>query len=115
MIPAMQMPANGVMNPMMSMMNPMMGMMNPMMGMPMNPMMMNGMMGMPMPMPMMMCQMTCEMTPDGMVCTMKPMDGMAMDMMKDCCDRMNAAMSMGMPAMMMCPNMPMMMCMPAKK
>jgi len=111
MMPAMQMPTNGMMNPMMSMpMNPMMSMpMNPMM----NPMMMNGMMGMAMPMTM--CQMSCEMTPDGMVCTMKPMDGMSMDMMKDCCERMNAAMSMGMPAMMMCSNMPMMMCMPAKK
>jgi len=88
MMPAMHMPANRMMNPMMSM---------------------------PMPMPVMMCQMTCEMTPEGMVCTMKPMDGMAMDMMKECCDRMNAAMSMGMPTMMMCPNMPMMMCMSMKK
>jgi hypothetical protein len=47
---------------------------------------------------------------------MKPMDGMAMDMMKDYCDRMCAMMDMGMPVMMMCHGMPMMMmCMPAKK
>lgn len=111
MMPAMQMP----MNPMTAAMN-MMPMMSNMMGMPMMSGM-PGMMGMPMPMPMpmMMCQMTCEMTADGMVCTMMPMEGMSMDMMKECCERMMAMMNYGMPCMMMCPGMPMMMCTAAKK
>jgi hypothetical protein len=104
----------GMMNPMMGgMMNPMMGgMMNPMM----NPMMMP-MMGMPMMMPMMgmgmmpmMCKMTCEMGKDGMVCKMTPMDASQLDMMKDRMNQMTNMMNMGVPCMMMCGGMPMMMC-----
>ncbi|MGH9916789.1 MAG: hypothetical protein ACRD63_16050, partial [Pyrinomonadaceae bacterium] len=57
-----------------------------------------------------MCTMTCKMTPTGMVCEMMPMEGMSMEMMKDCCDRMTAMMNMGMPMMMSCGGMPMMMC-----
>jgi hypothetical protein len=101
---------------------PMMGMNPMMMGMPMNPMMMGGMgmnpmgMGMPMMMPMMMRQMapmmvrmTCEMGKDGMVCKMMPMEGQDMAMVKECCDAMNAMMTMGAPVMMMCNGMPMLM------
>lgn len=108
------------MPPMMGMpmpMNPMMGMGMPMppmtMGMPMNPMM--GMsMGMPMMMPMMMRQMapmmvrmTCEMGKDGMVCRLMPMEGHDMAMVKECCDAMNAMMTMGAPVTMMVNGMPM--------
>lgn len=112
MMTAMQMPANTM--PMMGMgtvpmMNmPMMGGM-PMMNMPM----MGGMM--PMMMPVMTCTMTCEMTKDGMVCTMAPMPGMTMEMMQECCTRMTTMMGMGMPMMMCCNGMPMMMGMPATK
>jgi len=98
------------MNPMMNMMgmNPMMNMMgmNPMMGMPMMmPMMgMNPMMGMPMP-----CKMTMEMTKDGMMCRVMPMDPAHMDMMKERMTMMMQAMQHGMPCMMTCGGMPMMM------
>ena len=83
--------------------------MTPMGGMGMMP----GMMGMPMMMRVpMTCRMTCEMGKDGMMCRMMPMDAGNMEMMKECCDAMNAMMGMGMPMMMMCNGMPMMMCMP---
>ena len=108
---AMQMP---MMNPMMGQM-PMMGMGMPMMN-GMNPMM-GGMMNqmpmmMPMPMmmrPMMMARMTCEMGKDGLMMKCLPMEGMTMDMMRECCDAMNSMMAMGMPMMMMMNGMPMMM------
>jgi hypothetical protein len=82
--------------PMMSGMMPMMNAMMPMM---------NGMMPMPM-----MTQMTYTMTPEGMTCQMKPMDGMTMEMFTQCCERMMAMMTAGMPMMMACGGMPMMMC-----
>ena len=63
-----------------------------------------------MPMPMMMAHMTCAMTPEGMTCEMKPMDGMTMEMFTQCCERMMAMMTAGMPMMMACAGMPMMMC-----
>ena len=96
-------------NMMPAMMNPMMGGMMPMMsGMPM----MNGAM-MPMmasmPMMMMMGAMKCTMTAEGMVCEMKPMEGMDKDMFMECCKRMMAMTGAGMPMMMMCGGM-MMMC-----
>jgi hypothetical protein len=77
------------------------------MGMPMP------MMGMPMMMPMMMrgpmmARMNCEMGKDGMVCRMMPMDSSQMEMMKECCDALNAMMAMGMPITLMCNGMPMM-------
>ncbi len=109
----------GAMPAMMPMMMPMpmqMGGMQPMPGMmPMG--VMPGMMPMPMqmgsmPMPMMampmMCRMTVEMTKDGMVCRMTPMDQAGMEMMADRCNAMNAMMAMGMPCMMACGGMPMM-------
>jgi hypothetical protein len=40
------------------------------------------------------------------------MDAAATDMFKDCCQRMMTMMGNGMPAMMMCGGMPMMLCMP---
>jgi hypothetical protein len=106
--------------PMMGGMMPMGGM--PQMSMPMasgGMMPMGGMQQMPMPMmsgmmmPMMvmpmMCRMTVEMTPDGMVCKMMPMDASAMETMAERCNAMNAMMSMGMPCMMSCGGMPLMM------
>jgi hypothetical protein len=60
--------------------------------------MMSGMMPM---MPMMMAQMACTMTPEGMTCQMKPMDGMAMEIFTQSCERMMAMMTAAMP-MMMC-------------
>ena len=81
----------------------------------MMPMMANMMPMMAGMMPMPMCKMTCEMTPRGMVCTMMPMEGMTMDTMKECCERMNTMMTCGMPMMMMCGGMPMMLCMPEMK
>jgi hypothetical protein len=107
-------PSSGGMPMMMPMPMPMMmngmGGMNPMTGgMPM----MGGMPGMGMGMPMMampmMCRMTYEMTKDGMVCTMRPMDASGMPMMSERCNAMNAMMAMGMPCMVSCNGMPMMM------
>lgn len=88
------MPMVGGMNMMPNMM-PMMNGMNMMQNMPMMQMMM----------PSMVCNMKCEMTKTGMVCTMTPMNGMSMEAMKECCDKMNAMMQMGTPAMMCCGNM----------
>jgi hypothetical protein len=100
----MPMPMGGMM--------PSMGMMPGMMPMPMPGMMpMGGMMpsmGMPMMAMPMMCRMTVEMTKDGMVCRMEPMDQASMEMMTERCNAMNAMMAMGMPAMMTCAGMPMM-------
>jgi len=56
-----------------------------------------------------MARMTCELGKDGMVCKMMPMEGVSMDMMRECCDAMNAMMAMGMPCMMSCGGIPMMM------
>ena len=86
------------------------------MGMMMMPMGMPGM-GMPMPMMMvpMMCQMSCKMTKTGMTCEITPMAGMSMEMLQQCCDRMNAMMNMGAPVMMSCGNMQPMMCVPCQK
>ncbi|WP_223754373.1 hypothetical protein [Myxococcus sp. RHSTA-1-4] len=56
----------------------------------------------------MMVRMTCEMGRDGMVCKMMPMEGQDMAMVKECCDAMNAMMTMGAPVMMMVNGMPMM-------
>jgi hypothetical protein len=64
--------------------------------------MMGGMRGM------VMCKMTFEMTKDGMVCKMTPTDASQMELMKACCDMMNAMMAAGMPATMSCGGMPMM-------
>jgi len=63
-----------------------------------------GMMNMPM-----MCKMTCEMGKDGMMCKFMPMDMSQMDMMKERMSQMMNMMNMGMPCMMMCGGMPMMM------
>jgi hypothetical protein len=57
----------------------------------------------------MMCKMTMEMGKDGMVCKMMPMDPAQMDMMKDRMNMMMQSMQQGMPCMMMCGGMPMMM------
>jgi hypothetical protein len=88
----------------------MMGMPGMNMGMGMMPMMgMPGMnMGMGM-MPTMNCQVSCEMMPDGMMMKMKPANASMMDMMRERCDMMNNMMNMGMPMMIMCGGMPMMM------
>jgi len=103
------MPMGGGMMPMGGMQSmPMMGGgMMPMGGMPGMPMM-GGMMMPMMAMPMM-CRMTVEMTQDGMVCKMMPMDASAMEMLAERCNAMNAMMSMGMPCMMSCGGMPLMM------
>ena len=79
--------------------------------MPMAGMMPMSGMGMPMPMMAMpmMCRMTVEMTKDGMVCRMTPMDQAGMEMMADRCNAMNAMMAMGMPCLIACGGMPMMM------
>jgi hypothetical protein len=53
--------------------------------------------------------MTVEMTKDGMVCKLMPMDDAGMEMMSDRCNAMNAMMGMGMPCVMSCAGMPMMM------
>ncbi|GJN56023.1 hypothetical protein TUM20286_57750 [Pseudomonas tohonis] len=81
--------------------------MMPMMGMPqmtMMPMMMG------MPMPSMKCMMTCSMQGNGMMCKMMPMQGMNMDMFKNCCALMMKMMECGMPMMMSCNGMPVMCC-----
>jgi hypothetical protein len=57
--------------------------------------------------------MTCEMTKDGMVCKLMPMDASQMDMMRERCNALLSMTAMGMPMMMMCGNMPMLMAMPA--
>lgn len=79
--------------------------------------MMSGMNMMPMMMPMMpmMMGMTCEMSGKEMVCKMTPMGNMTMEMMKECCERMNSMMKMGMPVMMMCGGMMYMCSMPEHK
>jgi hypothetical protein len=46
---------------------------------------------------------------DGMVCKLMPMDAAQMDMMRERCAAMTSMMGMGMPVMMMCGGMPMMM------
>jgi hypothetical protein len=58
----------------------------------------------------MMCKMSCEMAKDGMICKMMPMDPSQMEMMKDRMSMMTSMMNNGMPCMMMCGGMPMMMC-----
>ncbi|WP_437524219.1 hypothetical protein WME79_35600 [Sorangium sp. So ce726] len=100
MMPMMSLPMMGPMG----MMPQMMGMMPQMMGM------MPQMMGMMGQMPSM-ARMTCEMDKEGMVCKMIPMDAMGMDMLRQRCEAMMKMMGMGMPMMLMCGNMPMMMCM----
>jgi hypothetical protein len=57
----------------------------------------------------MMCRMTMEMGKDGMTCKMMPMDPSMMDMMRERCEMMTRMMGMGMPMMMTCGGMPMMM------
>ena len=100
MMPAMKTPMTETANPM--------GMMMPMGMMPMMSMPMGGMMPMMMPMT---AQMTCEMTTDGMMqCKMQCPEGMNMEMFKNCCELMMKMMSMGMPMMMTCGGMPMMIC-----
>jgi hypothetical protein len=76
--------------------------------------MMPNMMGGMMPAVVMMCQMTCTMTPTGMKCEMMPMDDSMKDMYLECCQRMMACMTAGMPAMITCGGMTMMCAMPAK-
>ncbi|HVK74846.1 MAG TPA: hypothetical protein VM734_16065 [Kofleriaceae bacterium] len=56
--------------------------------------------------------MSMEMGKDGMVCKMMPMDPSQMDMMRERMKMMESMMGQGMPCMMMCGGMPMMMCMP---
>ena len=56
--------------------------------------------------------MSMEMGKDGMVCKMMPMDPSQMDMMRERMKTMESMMGQGMPCMMMCGGMPMMMCMP---
>ncbi len=103
----MMMPMGGMMPGMPGMMPGMMGGMMPgMMGGMMPGAMMGGMMPM-MAMPMM-CRMTVEMAKDGMVCKMMPMDGSGMEAMTERCNAMNAMMAMGMPGMLSCGGMPMM-------
>jgi len=85
-------------------MMPMTGGMMPMGGMP-TPMMMGGMPMMAMPM---LCHMTFEMAKDGMICKMTPTDSSGTSMMAERCNAMNAMMAMGMPCMVSCNGMPMM-------
>ncbi len=108
-MPMMNMPAMNMM-PGMNMMSAMMPGMQQMMH-PMMQAMMHGQ-TMPMMMPMMPMTMTmhCEMSGNAMVCKMTPMGNTTAEMMKECCERMNSMMGMGMPVMMMCGNM-MCMCM----
>ena len=79
--------------------------------MPMNsmPMMMSMPMSMMGGMSPMMCKMSFEMGKDGMTCKMMPADAAQMDMMRERCTAMMAAMTAGMPCMMMCGGM-MMVC-----
>lgn len=74
--------------------------------MAMMPTMGMGMMGMA-PMK---CMMECSMQGDAMHCRMMPMQGMDMEMFKNCCMLMAKMMECGMPMMMSCNGMPMMCC-----
>ncbi|MGN6104745.1 MAG: hypothetical protein ACTHU0_06565 [Kofleriaceae bacterium] len=56
------------------------------------------------------CKMTSEMTKDGMICKMMPTDMSQMDMMKDRMNMMMSMMQSGMPCMLACGGMPMMVC-----
>jgi hypothetical protein len=58
----------------------------------------------------MIARMTCEMTKDGMVCKLSPSsEAGAYEAMQQRCDLMNRMMAVGMPMMMMCGGLPMMM------
>jgi hypothetical protein len=87
-----------------------MGMMNPMMPNMMNgiPMMPNMMNGIPM-MPNIMAKITCEMQKDGMICKIIPIDGASMEIIAGRCDIINKMISMGIPMIMMCGGMPIIM------
>ncbi|MGE3459650.1 MAG: hypothetical protein AB7O24_31345 [Kofleriaceae bacterium] len=103
-LPMMGMPTMPQMPGMMPGMNPMMSpMMNPMMGMMQ---MMPMMMGMMQPV---MCKMSCEMTKDGLTCKMTPVDPGHMDLMKDRVSMMMSMMQAGVPWVMFCGGMPMVM------
>lgn len=68
-------------------------------------------MGMPMMgMAPMKCMMECSMQGDALHCRMMPMQGMDMEMFKNCCMLMAKMMECGMPMMMSCNGMPMMCC-----
>ena len=82
----------------------------PMMQMPMGGMMpMMGGMQMPMMMPMM-AKMMCEMSDDGMRCTIMPAEGTSKEMFNSYGEMIMKMMSSGMPMMISCAGMPMMMC-----
>lgn len=86
-----------------------------MMGMSQACMAMMPTMGMGMGMPMMgmapmKCMMECSMQGDALHCRMMPMQGMDMEMFKNCCMLMAKMMECGMPMMMSCNGMPMMCC-----
>lgn len=113
---------NSMINPMMNGMMPQ-GMQptqgaQPMQGMPMQPMQPMQPMMMPVPnapAPPMACKMTCEMTKDGMICKLTPVDPSHMEMLRE---RMNAMMSilgMGVPLVIACGGMPMLVGVPTPK
>lgn len=52
-----------------------------------------------------MCHMTMEVGKDGVTCKMTPMEGTAMEAMRERCEMMMKMMAMGMPMMMMCGGM----------
>ncbi|MCS6913916.1 MAG: hypothetical protein RMK29_07325 [Myxococcales bacterium] len=54
--------------------------------------------------------MSMDMGKDGILCRLMPTEGGSMDLLRDRCETMMKMMSMGMPVMMMCGNMPMMLC-----
>ncbi|WP_242395416.1 hypothetical protein [Anaeromyxobacter oryzisoli] len=56
-----------------------------------------------------MCRMTMELTNEGMTCNITPMDAASLGALKERCQAMMGMMAMGMPAMMACGGMPMMM------
>ena len=65
---------------------------------------------MPMTIP---CKMTFEMSKDGILCKMTPESSGQIDVMKACCDAMNAMMAMGCAVVLTCNGAPMMMSVPA--
>jgi hypothetical protein len=94
-----------MMNPMGAMMNPMSMSPMPMMGGTMMPALM---MQMAMMMPMA-CRISCEMNKDSMTIRMTPMDAAQLDALRERCNALNAMMGMGMPALVTCGGMPLVM------
>lgn len=119
---------NSMMNPMMNGMNPMMpqgaqptqGVQPMQMGMPqMQP---QPMVMMPMPMPAqnvaappMACKMTYEMTSDGIVCKLTAVDPSHLEMLRERMHAMMGVLGMGVPLVVACGAMPMLVAVPTPK